>query len=217
MSERRRSSLPRHGAKTASEIYQLVGSALSWWEASEDEIMGLFRLLCMPGEPVAMQTFVASSRSVRYRMLQEAMIKYSGRIDAERIAKVKAALVALNRLAQTRNQIAHGYVGEHNHKVGDEVVASGNYLLPSYNEAERIERQFRYSHVPKTIASFIADVRHQRGEIMDVADEVAKGEQDRQQIRILISNLSDCVARSKLPYYDIEEALNDLLGRMAGS
>lgn len=214
LSTKKQSPITRHGASSAVEIYQLVGVTLSWWEASEDIIMGLFRLLCDPGEPVAMQAFVASPRSVRYRMLRHAMTRYKDWFEPGQVAGVESALRDLDRLASTRNEIAHGHVSEYNGQVDKTVVASGNYLLPSYHENDAIERGFRYTHVPETLKKFTNDVRRSRGVIMDAMVKLAMAEQDRQQIRKTIFVISNQITKSKMPYLEVEEILNDLLRRM---
>jgi hypothetical protein len=50
--------LAEKGADNAADLYAMVGAALSWWEASEDAILGLYRQLCGAIEPLAMEAFI---------------------------------------------------------------------------------------------------------------------------------------------------------------
>ena len=162
------SKLTAKGADTAQELYVLIGAALSWWESSEDMILGIFRQLCDDIEPVAVASFIRANRSTRYSMLKIAIETYHFRFDEGETATVSKSLRELAKLASGRNEIAHGNVASYSAKDGDAVVAEGNYLMPSFNEGEYHERSFRYHHTPQTIEAFVTQLRHWRGHIMDV-------------------------------------------------
>lgn len=160
--------LAEKGAATAIELYLLIGQALSWWESSEDLILGLFRQLCDGVEPVGVKTFISSPRKIRYAMLETAMEIYPYRFEGSEIQSVKTALRSLDGLASKRNEIAHGHVSQFRQVNDGLVEAEGNYLLPSFNENGPFERDFRYHHTAETLEKFITDVRIHRAIIMDV-------------------------------------------------
>ena len=168
MSAKKSKPLSEKGADTAQEMYALVGAALSWWESSEDIILGLFRAICGAVEPVGMEAFIRAPRNVRYSMLRAAMSAYSHLLEPGETEKVDASLKALDKLASLRNEIAHGHVSEVNYSIGAATTASGNYLLPSFHEQGFHERNFRFHHTPETIVQFVTDLRKWRGDIMDV-------------------------------------------------
>jgi hypothetical protein len=160
--------LARRGGETSAEMFSLVGQAISWWEAVEDTVMGLFRALCGDLEPVAMEAFVQAPRRVRESMLVLAMQTYQHRFIEGEIARVHAVLKQMGKLSARRNEIAHGVVAEHQGTVGGTVVAEGHYLLPSRNENGPMVREHRFHYTPETLHSFIADVRGQNGAIQDI-------------------------------------------------
>jgi hypothetical protein len=160
--------IPSKGSETPRDIYLLVGVSLSWWEASEDMLMGLFRILCGFSEPTAFEAFVSSPRNRRGEMIKAAMKRYKGRFTGNEIEQVLAAMKALDKLAATRNEIAHGHCSQPTVTHNGDVVMSGNYLLPSLNEQGWHERSFRYAHTVESMSAFVAEVRQHRGVIMDV-------------------------------------------------
>lgn len=165
------------GTATAQEIYVRVGLALSYWEASEDALMGFFGLLCRENEPVAFTAYVKAPRVVRFSMLRLAIDIYEHRLTPEEVAGVRTTLSSLEKLATTRNEIAHGHVSHHTAHEGEVKVAEGNYLLPSYNEKGPFERDFRYHHTAETIDQFTAKVQDGRWAIVQVTISIAQREQ----------------------------------------
>ena len=159
---------PRISSSTPAEIYTSVGVALSWWEASEDILMGIFRWLCAEIEPIAFDTYVASSRSTRAKMLQLALSHYKTLFLPEEVETIRASMKALDKLAPMRNQIAHGHVSEAHRTTDGVVTMSGNFLVPSLNEqGQYIVRDFRYAHTASEIDEWRDEVRAKRGLIMD--------------------------------------------------
>jgi hypothetical protein len=170
--------LVRNGGKSAAELFSLVGQALSWWEAAEDSLMGLFRALCGDLEPVAMEAFVQAPRKVRESMALLAMNTYAYRFVGTEVADVQASLKEMNKLASRRNEIAHGFVVEYHGRDGNTVVAEGHYLLPSRNETGPMVREPRFHHTPETLRQFITDIRRENGKIQDVYFAVMTRGQD---------------------------------------
>lgn len=170
--------LPELGAGTAEEIFISVGVALSWWEGSEDELMGLFKALCNDFEPIAVESYVQAPRNVRSSMLKLALKSYAHRFLEGEVAAVLDALKRLDALAEIRNQIAHGHCSNFSAQENGVQVASGHYLLPSLNEGTYHERNHGFHHIPATINAFTAEVRLHRGRIMDVSIALRMRNQD---------------------------------------
>lgn len=156
------------GAAAPRDLYVAVGEALTWWESSEDIILGLFRQICDEIEPMAVGRFTNALRKNRYQMLKMAMQTYSFRFVDNEIDIVTSALKELGKLADVRDQIAHGNVAVESRMEEGAVAVSGHFLLPSFNEGEFHERTFRYRHTPETISNFVSELRNWRGQIMDV-------------------------------------------------
>lgn len=176
-----RGPLPTEGTPVAADIYTLVGLALSYWEASDDELMGLFGLLCRDVEPVAFAAYVRAPRAVRTSMLKLALEVYGHRLLPEEAARVTKALTRLDKLAATRNEIAHGHVSHHTANEDGVKVAEGNYLLPSYNENGPFERDFRFHHTAATIDAFKEQVRDERWAIRQIRTAIVMREQAADQ------------------------------------
>jgi len=132
-------------------------------------ILRLFRTLCDDLEPAAVKTFIAASRRPRYEMLRNAMQTYRHLLKEAEISLVEAALKRLDKLAEVRNQIAHGNVVNYSSQVGEEVAASGMYLLPSLSAGSYHEREFKFHHTTATIKGWVQELRQPRGDIMDVS------------------------------------------------
>ena len=158
----------REGSLTAEEIYMAVGVALSWWEASEDMLMGLFGWLCGATEPTAFETYVAASRSARTKMMSSALVRYEARFLPDEVLLIRSSMRALEKLASVRNQIAHGHVVNVSTVRDDVLTMEGNFLVPSLNERGRhIARDLRYAHSASEIDAWCIQVRHERGRVMD--------------------------------------------------
>jgi len=212
------------GADEPREIYQAVGVALSWWEASEDEILGLFKLLCEATEPVAIESFIQAPRAVRGSMLKFAIETYAHRFNEGEAKVVYKAMEKLDILARTRNEIAHGHCSTQTVQIDGDVVASGNYLLPSLNEGEFHERSLRFNHIPETIYAFVEKVREQRGKIMDVRTQIITRDQQQQHMaEATVRHHVGRVARMELQGDEAIDELRKLIGwideteRMFGS
>lgn len=172
------SSPKRKGSATAVEIYTSVGLALSWWEASEDILMGVFNLLCATREPTAFETYVASSRSVRGKMLLWAITRYEARFQPQEALAIRAAIKALDKLSPMRNQIAHGHVTNTNRTCDGVMMMEGHFLIPSLNEmGQHVTRDFRYAHTASEIDAWRDKVREERGCVMDIRLAVMSREQ----------------------------------------
>ena len=172
---------PKQGAETAAEVYLAMGVAISWWEGSEDILMGLFKQLCFEREPTAFETYVASPRNRRGEMLKAAAKRYAARFQGSEVDQLLSAMKALDKLAATRNEIAHGHCSSMTSNVNGELVMSGHYLLPSLNEQGWHARSPRYAHTPKTMEIFTQAVRYQRGVIMDISLAMMLREQEIHQ------------------------------------
>jgi len=144
--------------------------------------MGLFSWLCAKAEPTAFETYVASSRSVRGKMLLSALTRYKRRfLDAE-LAEIRSAMKALDRLAPMRNQIAHGHVGNTKRVTNGVVVMEGNFLMPSLNETgHQMRRDYRYAHTAVEIDAWRDQVRAERARIMDAEYSAIMRDQAAQQ------------------------------------
>ncbi len=182
---KRSSKLSKKGSPDAGELYSLVGSALSYWEGSEDVLMGLFRWLCEQTEPIAVASYIKAPRAVRVSMFDLALGIYRHRLTDGEIAQIRAATSRLNKLSAVRNEIAHGHVANINHseQIGDvqEVVANGNYLLPSFNEGSWHDRSFRFHHTAETIYAFREEVREHRWIIWEIHLTALGREQEEDQ------------------------------------
>jgi hypothetical protein len=154
---------------TAADIFSAVGVALSWWEASEDVLMGLFANLSTPRNGLAFKVYVAASRAQRQRLLRAAIDEYGSCFVGEEKANVLRELAELDKLAPVRNEIAHGHCSNVKFTEDDKLVMSGHFLLPSLNEGFRLDRSdHRYYHTVDTIQTFTQTVRRHRGVILDV-------------------------------------------------
>lgn len=173
---------PRIGSQSGTEIHAVVGLAISWWEASEDVLMGLFKTICQEREPLILETYVKSPRNRRNEILKLALKRYKQRFRDEEIKQIIAAMKQLDNLAAVRNEIAHGHCGEYR-EVNEhgEVLMSGFYWLPSINEGIWHARTVRHAHTAETMASFVTEVRKYRGIIMDIDLAVILRDQEENQ------------------------------------
>jgi|SRR5215218_8035114 hypothetical protein len=165
---KQREESPVSGTTTAVEIFNAVGSALSWWEGAEDELMGVYRELLADDEPSAFESYVDSPRSRRDAMLKAALQRYAHKFEGEEVERLRSAMNALGRLSEVRNQIAHGHCSNQTRTVEGEVVMAGHYLLPSLNEGSWHERSVRYAHTADTIRAFEKKVREHRSVVQDI-------------------------------------------------
>jgi hypothetical protein len=94
--------IAERGDPSAPALYQHVGAALSWWESSEDIILGLFRTLCDGLEPTARKVFITANRRLRYEMLRQAMEAYCHLFEEHKVSTVEAALGKLEKLTEVR-------------------------------------------------------------------------------------------------------------------
>lgn len=165
--------LPPKGADEAAEVYLWVGISLSRWEAAEDSLMGLFRVLCEKREPTAYAAYVAAPRTPRAVMLRGAMDRYSKRFIEGEVKQVEEAMRALDKLASRRNEIAHGYCVHYS-----SASMVGHYLLPSFHEQVLIERDPRFAHTPTTMKQFSDAVTKLAVAVDDVRGAVMVREQE---------------------------------------
>jgi hypothetical protein len=171
MPKRRAEDEPIIGTPNAQEIYLWVGIALSWWEASEDILMSLFRSLIGYRDTAFFETYIAAPRGRRNQILMSVVDSGNGKLLTEvEIQQLRKAMKALDQLATTRNEIAHGHCSSVQEKRDDRVVMEGNFLLPALSEGMRVDRQrHRYYHTAKSLEEFVANVRVHRGTIMDIS------------------------------------------------
>lgn len=176
------SPTPRIGTANAAEIYTSVGVALSWWEASEDILMGVFKHLCGKREPTAFEAYVAGGRSTRGSMLKGALERYPGVYLPEEMSVIREALGALNGLAAVRNQIAHGHVSKQSATHNGVIVMDGNFLVPSLNEqGDHIGRELRYALTAAEIDAWRDKVKTVRAKVLDVWEAAQIREQKARQ------------------------------------
>ncbi|AZB69072.1 hypothetical protein [Cereibacter sphaeroides] len=161
----------REGSPTAHEVYLSVGVALSWWEATEDMLEMLFTQLCGAKEPVAAETFRVAPRQSRVMMLKSALRHHASRATPEETSVVIDAIKKIDKLAPTRNEIAHGHVSEINETIDGHVVKRGNFLSSTLDPLGHVasrEANKRYAHTAAEIDEWRDKVRHERGRIIDV-------------------------------------------------
>ncbi|MCE6961567.1 hypothetical protein LAZ40_21275 [Cereibacter sphaeroides] len=161
----------REGSQTAHEVYLSVGLALSWWEASEDMLEMLFTQLCGATEPVATETFRVAPRQSRAMMIKSALKHHDTRATPEEASIVIDAIKKIEKLAPTRNEIAHGHVSNITETIDGNIVKRGNFLSSTLNPWGDIasrESNKKYAHTAAEIDDWRDKVRHERGRIMDV-------------------------------------------------
>ncbi|WNJ89186.1 hypothetical protein [Bosea sp. 685] len=195
------------GADSAEEIYLAVGIALSWWEGSEDTLMGLFKLLVQNDEPVAIDAYIKSNRAGRGAMLRNALVRYERRLETASAEKILKAMKALDKLAPTRNEIAHGHCSRFKQTVNGTVVMEGHYLLPSFNEAGWHERSLRYTHTVESITAFRADVGEQHAILLNANMAIIQARQTahlgRNVETQLVLSIVDGVRTGRIPETDV--------------
>lgn len=155
-------SPPVRGSTTAIEIYLAVGVALSTWEACEDNLLDVFRHLRKESDPDAFKSYVRAPRNKRARLLRDAIRQSSDKFSSKEVSDLLTAMQHLERLAKTRNEIAHGHCSLTNSTEDGKLVMSGHYLLPSINDGHWHERELRYAHTMNSILSFVTDVSVQK-------------------------------------------------------
>ena len=163
---------------TPQQTFQSVGEALSYWEASEDVLMGLFNWL-IKYEHIALRAYQRSPRSVRTQLLKDALDYHSGRITDDEKATILDNLKKLEKLAKIRNQIAHGSVVDFSSNMDNEVVLRGVFLMPALNELGlRVSREPRYALTSGQIDEFREVVRDYRWEIFQAQFAATSREQN---------------------------------------
>lgn len=167
-----------------------------------------------------MEAFIDSPRGRRTRMLRSALQAFQHRLLPEEIKVVEKSLAELDKLAQLRNEIAHGHVSKCTMDEDGRRIAEGNYLLPSLNENGPHERGYRYHHTLETLERFVADVRKWRGDILDV-DFALLGRDNEKEFSpeyhgcgYMLRFISQKIARYELSGSDAIVQLADLLKRI---
>lgn len=151
---------------TANQTFLSVGQALSWWEASEDVLMGLFNWLSNQ-EHIAKQAYQRSPRAVRSQMLKDALSFYHRQTTDDEKSTILNGMKQLDKLAKIRNQIAHGHVSDFTQSADNEVVVKGVFLMPALNErGVPTQREPRYALTSGEIDEFREAVRDHRWEIL---------------------------------------------------
>lgn len=174
-SEKRKISLV--GTKSAQEIYYSVGEALSWWESSENIIKRLFEYICNGREQIACEVYSVAPRESRNRMLRSALEKYSYMINQDEKKDLIKSLKELDRLAQFRNEVAHGYCSDVSRSENEIKTMSGHYIIPTAIENNWGTSPFKFAHTAEDIRKFISDLRIERGKIMDIMHQIMMREQ----------------------------------------
>jgi hypothetical protein len=160
--DRKLSKDARISEYSPEQTYLSVGLALSYWEASEDVLMGLFNWLCQE-EHVAMKAYLRSPRTVRSKFIKDALDRYNRRISDDEKSTILKSMKELDKLAQRRNQIAHGHVSDVSRSVENEEVMKGVFLMPALSESGLPAlREPRYSLTSGEIDEFREEVRDHR-------------------------------------------------------
>ena len=131
----------------------------------------LFTQLCKAKEPVAIETFRVAPRQSRTVMIKSALKHHPSRLTREEASIVINALKNLDKLAPTRNEIAHGHVSSITESIDNHIMMRGNFLFSTVNPlghtASR-EANRKYAHTAAEIDEWRDKVRHERGKIMDI-------------------------------------------------
>jgi hypothetical protein len=170
---------PRIGSHTASEIYSAVGMALSWWESSEDMLLGLFKSL-NDSNPDRVKSYIKATRNVRSQMLDKDLISGSNFFNPGEVRKLPHALDSLKDMVTRRNQISHGHCSNLNFSENGIAVMSGHFLVPAYNELGPSDRtdEMRFALSADDINEFIRVLRIHRGVVMDAYHAIMMRAQD---------------------------------------
>lgn len=171
----------REGAITAGEVYLAAGAALSFFAGAEDILTQLFRHLCEEREPTAFDTYKEAPRTIRAKMLKYAMKLNQHRLKAEETEIVIKALKAIDKLAEMRNEIAHGHCSNVSHSANGVEVMKGHFIIPSLSERDWQKTEHDFAYSADDIDSFTAKVREQRGFVMDIYYALVLREQDAGQ------------------------------------
>lgn len=169
------------GAAGADEIFLAVGSALSWWEGAEDELLRLFRLLNSPDEHERVARYIKLPRGRRAVMMETALQERGHLLSPAEASLVREAVDALKGLANRRNQISHGHCTSLRRKENGVVVMEGHYLVPAWNEVGPFDREIRFALTVSDILAFREEVRDARWAIVKVALDVQERLQEDEQ------------------------------------
>lgn len=161
------------GASSAEAIYLAVGLALSYWEGTQDNILGIYRVLISSGEEGSITKFIEGTRARRAKTLNSLLIKGPSILFADEADKLMTALSELHGLVDARNKIAHGHCSRHRSKTNGIVMVDGFVLSPAFNRGEWIERSTDMSLDDFEINEFTKSVRKIRGVVMDVHHRLA--------------------------------------------
>lgn len=168
----------REGSATAGELYLAAGIALSFFASGEDMLTQLFKHLCEDREPTAFDTYKKAPRRIRADMLRFAITLNRERFHDEEIKSITKALKAIDKLAETRNEIAHGHCSDVRHSVNGVEVMKGHFIVPSLSERDWKSSDKGFAYSAKDIDSFTEKVREQRGVVMDAYFALVQGEQE---------------------------------------
>lgn len=170
---------PRIGSRTAEEIYLAVGMALSWWESSEDMLLGLFRSL-NDNNPDRVAIYIKATRNVRAQMMDKDLGLRPDLLNAYEKSKIQDSINHLKDMVATRNQIGHGFCSHLNISSNNTTTMSGYFLIPAYNEHGPSDRarEMRFALSGKDIHSFIKLIRIHRGVVMDAHFAIMQRAQD---------------------------------------
>ena len=165
--------------------------------------MGLFRVLCKEREPTVFEMYVGAPRGRRNEMMKAALKRYESGLLSEEIKQIGTAMKALDKLASTRNELAHGHCSDYSASMNNQTVMSGHFLLPSLNEGVFHERSLRFAHTVESMSEFTAAVRHHRGTVMDIQFAIMQRQQDAEkriepEVKIIMS-LAKAVADGAIP------------------
>ncbi len=169
------------GASSADEIFLAVGSALSWWEGAEDELLRLFRALHEPHEEERVAKYTKSMRGRRSDMMEAALTERAQLLSPSDLDSIRAAIDALKGLVTRRNQISHGHCTLQHRTENGVVVMEGHYLVPAWNEVGPFDREIRFALTVEDITSFREAVREARWAIIQVAWDLQIKQQEQLQ------------------------------------
>jgi hypothetical protein len=140
----------RHGAETLEAMFGAVGRVLSLWERSVDVQMGLFGRLVGDLQPIALETYFHAPRSARESMLLLAMEENVARggaavLSPELRDRVKKALKRAEKLARTRNLIAHGQCTHVTMHENNQLAMKGFFLVPPSHKPNTTDRALEFA------------------------------------------------------------------------
>lgn len=166
------------GTKTAEEIYQSVGKALTHWEILEDSMAVLFNKLSRPQSlsSVSQRIYLSETApSSRRKLIKTAASAYFEFFENRELElKTNEIIKIYESGSNRRNEIAHGFVAGHINP--NKEGFSGYYLGPHFNSIRKRDRKFRpkYLITNNEIEIFVNDSNSIRGQVNEIQYEIVE-------------------------------------------